>query len=96
MSVLRVLGVVKDALTNASSLRASFGCRTRKRPCREAERTNAYVSIHDKGADKVVRQMTPSAGVEAKNKHGTIILRPHAQGLGEETVGESLGVGGGG
>ena len=35
-------------------------------------------------------------GIEAKNKNSTIILRSHAQGLGEETVGESLGVGGGG
>ena len=32
-----------------------FGCRTRKRPYREAERTETYVSIHDKGADKVLR-----------------------------------------
>ena len=42
------------------SLRAIFGCRTRKRPCREAERTETYVSIHDKGADKVLRQIASS------------------------------------
>ena len=42
------------------SPRAIFGCRTRKRPCREAERTETYVSIHDKGADIVLRQIAPS------------------------------------
>ena len=49
-----------------------------------------YVSIHDKGADKVVRQMTPSAndvglGVILQIPH--TLLRIHTDGLGGSDVG---------
>ena len=43
------------------SPRAIFGCRTRKHPFFGEARTKAYVTNRKRGADKVVRQIAPSA-----------------------------------
>ena len=48
------------AHANSNSLTASFGCRTRKHPLFGEARTIAYVTNRKRGADKVMRQMTPS------------------------------------
>ena len=62
-----------------SGLRVIFQRQTRKSPRREAERTMAYVSIHDGGFDAVSREIAPSAkppensgGLEPRVSHDAV------------------------